>query len=77
MTYRGTIQNGRLKVENGPDLPDGTQINFELINWPEPAEDEDDLFDIAREAVPIGQSDLSTNLDHYLYGHPKVTDEQP
>lgn len=32
------------------------------------------IFDVARYAVDTGIPDLGLNHDHYLYGHPKVTD---
>jgi len=34
----------------------------------------DDLFKMADLAVDTGIPDLATNIDHYLYGHPKATD---
>ncbi len=77
MVYRGTVRNGVVEIEGDNGLPDGTRVRIEPDVEPqmeEPASDS--LFDIGRRAVPIGQSDLATNLDHYLYGHPKVSDEQ-
>ena len=77
MVYRETVRNGVVEIEGDNGLPDGTRVNIEPVEGPNtqsPAGDS--LFDIGRRAVPIGQSDLATNLDHYLYGHPKVRDEQ-
>lgn len=72
MVYRGTIRNRHIQLEDGLDLRDGTPVRFELIEEPDTTEPADDpLLDIARRAVPIGQSDLARNHDHYLHGHPK------
>lgn len=37
-------------------------------------EDQDGLSRLADLAVPTGTADLAMNIDHYLYGHPKVSD---
>jgi len=77
MVYRGTVRNGIVEIEGDNGLPDGTRVKIEPVPEPEMEDPSgDSLFDIGRRAVPIGQSDLATNLDHYLYGHPKVSDEQ-
>lgn len=77
MVYRGTVRNGVVEIEGDNGLPDGTRVRIEPVAATdlEPP-GTDPLLDIAGLAVPIGQSDLATNLDHYLYGHPKVRDEQ-
>jgi hypothetical protein len=36
--------------------------------------EDDPLWKMAELAVDMGIPDLSVNIDHYLYGHPKVTD---
>jgi len=82
MTRNGKIQkNGVLVLDDGTKLPDGATVRVELIE--EPLADDGDngelspLFTIGRRAVHTGIPDLAANHDHYLYGHPKVTDEQP
>lgn len=76
MVYRGTVRNGVVQIEGDQRPPDGTRVNIEPLDDAEPAHKAGDpLVDIGRRAVPIGRSDLATNLDHYLYGHPKVSDE--
>jgi hypothetical protein len=51
----------------------------ELVNRPVAKETpvkneiEDLLLKMSMFAVNTGIPDLSTNIDHYLYGHPKVT----
>jgi len=79
MTYRGTVKNGVVVLEPGVTLPEGTAVNVEpeRVSVPEPAvvrPEDDPLFDMSKYAVDTGIPDLAVNLDHYLYGHPKVTD---
>lgn len=77
MVYRGTVRNGVVEIDGDNGLPDGTRVNIEpVVESGAEAPADRSLFDMGRRAVPIGQSDLATNLDHYLYGHPKVSDEQ-
>jgi hypothetical protein len=75
MTYRGSIQNGVVVFERQVPLPEGTVVKVEaespvpLQNSPDP------VYRIYELAAPTGVPDLSVNLDHYLYGAPKVTDD--
>jgi hypothetical protein len=80
MVYQGTVQNGVVVFLNGIHLPDGTPVRVELAgeteaHKPRPPED-DVLLNMSKFAVDMGIPDLAANIDHYLYGHPKVTDEQ-
>lgn len=77
MVYRGTVRNGIVEIEGDNGLPDGTHVKIEPVEEPETGEPgSDSLFEIGSRAVAVGHSDLATNLDHYLYGHPKVRNEQ-
>lgn len=77
MTYTGKIHNGVVVLDNGTKLPDGAVVRVELVEEPgTEAPASDSLFTIGRRAIRGGPPDLATNLDHYLYGHPKVSDEQ-
>ena len=76
MVYRGSFRGGVVVLEPGADLPEGAQVRVELER---PSEAEvacpvTDLFSMADLAVETGIPDLATNVDHYLYGHPKVAD---
>ena len=77
MSYKGTVKNGVVVLEPEAKLPEGMCVRVE----PEPAiqttanrPEDDPLFDMSKYAVDTGIPDLAVNLDHYLYGHPKVTD---
>ena len=82
MSYNGTVRNGIVVLEPGANLPEGAQVRVEQVEpiakpAAEYARPEDDpLFDMSKYAVKTGIPDLATNLDHYLYGHPKVTDDR-
>jgi hypothetical protein len=80
MTYQGTIQNGVVVLENGVQLPEGTPVRVELLT-PETentsrSPQDDILFKMGDYAVDTGISDLAVNINHYLYGHPKRSDEK-
>lgn len=73
MTYQGTIKDGAIVVEPGVDLPEGAQVRIEIDLPPpvSPEQESDPLMRMSELAVETGISDLATNIDHYLYGHPK------
>ena len=82
MVYQGTVHNGVVVFENGVQLPEGTPVRVELVKE-EPAQPEqspntnvDIVFRMSDYAVDTGIPDLGVNIDHYLYGHPKQTDEK-
>jgi len=75
MSYKGTIKNGVVVLEPEAKLPEGTAVRVEPESQPilndadlDPAWRMDEL------AGPTGIPDLAVNVDHYLYGHPKVSD---
>ena len=81
MSYRGTVKNGVVVLEPGAELPEGTAVKVEPDSWesvfpkaPLEAPELDPIWRMAELAVDTGIPDLATNLDHYLYGHPKVKD---
>jgi hypothetical protein len=78
MTYQGTVQNGVVVFEPGVNLPEGSPVRVEVVEVAtreERSSKDDILFNMADYAVDTGIPDLAVNIDHYLYGHPKVTDE--
>ena len=82
MVYQGTIHNGVVVFENGVQLPEGAPVRVELVKEEQPQQkqsptDEVDIvFRMGDYAIDTGIPDLGVNIDHYLYGHPKQTDEK-
>lgn len=78
MTYHGTVQNGVVVFENGVLLPEGAEVRVALVDKDRleepPLAGDDPLLNMSSFAVDMGIPDLAVNIDHYLYGHPKVTD---
>ncbi len=72
MTYRGEVRGGAIVLEGGVHLPEGTPVLVQPCAQVTAGEVVDDLFEMGKLAVETGISDLATNVDHYLYGHPKV-----
>ena len=77
MVYRGRVKNGEIVLDPGVELPDGAEVRIELESAGQPASrlERDPLFQMGDLAVETGLPDLATNIDHYLYGHPKVEDD--
>jgi hypothetical protein len=76
MTYRGRVKDGAIVLDSGFQLPEGSIVRIELESA-EPLTGKavsDPLFRITDLAAETGISDLATNIDHYLYGHPKASD---
>lgn len=74
MTYCGKVRDGAVVLEPGVELPEGATVRVEIETPAKVQEAVDPLYRMAELAVETDVSDLSTNIDHYLYGHPKVTD---
>ena len=81
MSVTGTVKNGVIVLEPGVNLPEGASVRVEtepVVSCEpapgSPAPEDDPLWSIPDLAVDTGIPDLAVNLDHYLYGHPKVTD---
>ena len=76
MTYRGRIENGHVVFKDSVSLPDGTEVTISLVE-PPPLSDNQDaptLYETLKDLVGSAHGlppDASTNVDHYLYGHPK------
>lgn len=78
MSFEGTVHGGVVVLEPGVELPEGTTVRVEPISEPldELKPKVFDIFQMGDLAVDTGIPDLATNIDHYLYGHPKVTDDK-
>jgi hypothetical protein len=66
MVYFGKVKNGKIEVEQGGSIPEGTVVRIEPIKvGADPADD------LGAEAVDMEQADLASQHDHYIYGTPK------
>lgn len=76
MTYRGTVRAGVIVLEPGAEVAEGAEVLVEVpaANGSAASTRPDPVFAMHELAVETGISDLATNIDHYLYGHPKVDD---
>lgn len=74
MTYRGRVQGGVIVLAEEAHLPEGVEVEVAVPrSTPVPGEPaQDPLFGMADLAVTTGVTDLATNVDQYLYGHPKL-----
>jgi hypothetical protein len=68
MTYRGLINDGQITLVEGVSLPEGAEVQVELIEAPQNCDDLN--ADLLRHAgkgrgLPV---DLAANHDHYPHG---------
>lgn len=61
-------------LEGGAQLPKATPAKAERVDVQKPAGADDRLYRLGELAVATGVPDLALNIDHYLYGHPRVDD---
>lgn len=82
MTVRGKIKNGRVLLDNPKALTEGTEVEVRPVKKRKPRRTAKPKMNshgrsrAERLAPFIGvvkdlPKDMSVNLDHYLYGHPK------
>jgi hypothetical protein len=76
MVYRGRVDHGVVVLEEGVRLPEGAVVDVVTLVSQTNAGGAEDLYHLDELAEPTGIPDLSLNVDHYLYGHPKVDDAQ-
>jgi hypothetical protein len=77
MVYRGRVENGTIRLDDAPQLPEGTEVEVHLVTENASSEKEGNVPSVC-EALEsfVGKAeglppDASINLDHYLYGVPK------
>ena len=76
MVYRGSVHDGMVVLEGNVCLAEGTPVTVQTVDVPPPAAADDPVYRLGELAAPTGIADLATNIDHYLYGHPKAADGQ-
>jgi hypothetical protein len=72
----GKVVNGVVVFQNGDSLPEGTNVSIEPVNELEAPQDTGNVWDMLLSFSGVIKdadlpTDLSVNLDHYLYGTPK------
>jgi hypothetical protein len=71
MTYRGHIKNGQITLDEPVALPEGTELNIEVVAN---GESEPTIWETLRALAGTVEGlppDMAENHDHYLYGTPK------
>jgi hypothetical protein len=76
MVYQGCVHNGMVVLDGNVRLAEGTPVTVQTLDVPGPASTDDPVYRLGELAAPTGIADLSLNVDHYLYGHPKAADGQ-
>lgn len=84
MTIQGVIKNGHVEFDHPLIFPEGTKVTCELNPLDLPSELETAAAATKADAPPYHAEllkfagvisdmppDISVNIDHYLYGHPK------
>ncbi len=72
MVYFGRVRNGKIEVEQGGAIPEGTWVRIVPVKADNPAVLPDDpVYRLADLAVDGAPPDLSSEHDHYAYGTPK------
>jgi hypothetical protein len=77
MVVRGRVKNGTVVLDEPTKLPEGAEVEVSVLAPPAPEHVENDgptLYDRLKPIIGAAQglpADASTNVDHYLYGHPK------
>jgi hypothetical protein len=77
MVYRGHVENGAIRLDDAPTLPEGAGVEVRLLPEPDPQEKGEKiptLYERLKDFVGKAEGlppDMSVNHDHYLYGVPK------
>jgi len=71
MSYKGTIENGQIKLPPDAVLPEGASVVVDVE-----LREEAPIADFARELLKLSRprdwpTDMALNHDHYLHGLPK------
>ncbi len=78
MSYRGHVENGIIKIDETVVLPEGASVQIDLINAgaeQSNSEEGESLYDLLKPVIGAAKGlppDASLNVDHYLYGQPKI-----
>jgi hypothetical protein len=71
MTYHGHVKNGQILLDEAVTLPEGAEVNVEIV---ENGEAQPTIWDKLLKLAGTVEGlppDMAENHDHYLYGTPK------
>jgi predicted DNA-binding antitoxin AbrB/MazE fold protein len=76
MVYRGHVENGVIRLQDAPDLPEGVEVEVRVLGEEssEKAEEIPSLYERLKDVVGKAEGlppDLAENHDHYLHGQAK------
>jgi hypothetical protein len=77
MVYRGHVENGAIRLEDAPSLPEGMEVEVRLLTHDSAVGDDESMpsiYETLKDFVGKAEGlppDASINVDHYLYGMPK------
>jgi hypothetical protein len=70
MTYRGCVSNGVILLEQGANLPEGTEVRVEPVEQPARQTLYERFKDFVGQATDL-PADMAQQHDHYIHGTPK------
>ncbi|HEX8522522.1 MAG TPA: hypothetical protein VF669_09725 [Tepidisphaeraceae bacterium] len=70
MTYRGKIKNGVVVIDGNPTLPEGADVELEVVDEAALKALWEDLRKLAGTVDGL-PPDMAENHDHYAHGAPK------
>ena len=68
MTYSGTVINGQIVLEHDQRLPEGSQVQVQLVTPPPAASSLGERLLKLAGTVDDLPADMARNHDHYLHG---------
>jgi predicted DNA-binding antitoxin AbrB/MazE fold protein len=76
MVYRGHVENGVIRLQDAPDLPEGVEVEVRVLGEEssEKAGEIPSLYERLKDVVGKAEGlppDLAENHDHYLHGQAK------
>jgi hypothetical protein len=77
MVYRGHVENGMVRLEDAPMLPEGVRVEVRVLAEDAPLKGEEEipsLYERLKDVVGKAEGlppDLAENHDHYLHGQAK------
>jgi hypothetical protein len=74
MTYRGHVKNGQIALDEAASLPEGAEVNVQVIEHDTSQTSGDGLSKLLMRHAGKGRdlpTDLAAEHDHYAHGKPK------